>query len=33
MDLKEIYQQLTNVDIDEQKQLWDERGKAIMVNI
>ena len=28
MDLKEIYQQLTNVDIDEQKQLWDERGKG-----
>lgn len=28
MDIKKIYKQLTNVDIEEQKQLWDERGKG-----
>ena len=27
MDIKEIYKQLTGVDIEEQKKLWDERGK------
>ena len=26
MDIKEIYHQLTNVDIEEQKRIWDERG-------
>lgn len=28
MDIKNIYTQLTNVDIDKQKQIWDERGKG-----
>lgn len=28
MELKETYRQLTNVDIIEQKQIWDERGKG-----
>ena len=28
MDIKNIYKQLTNVDIEEQKRLWDERGKG-----
>lgn len=28
MDIKQIYKQLTNVDIEEQKCLWDERGKG-----
>ena len=28
MDIKTVYKQLTNVDIEEQKQLWDERGKG-----
>lgn len=28
MDIKNIYQQLTNVDIEEQRKLWDERGKG-----
>ncbi len=28
MDIKTIYKQLTNVDIDQQKQIWDERGKG-----
>lgn len=28
MDVKKIYNQLTNVDIAKQKQLWDERGKG-----
>ena len=28
MDIKKIYNELTSVDIDEQKQLWDERGKG-----
>ena len=26
--MKEIYKQLTNVDIEQQKQIWDERGKG-----
>lgn len=28
MDVKTIYTQLTNVDIEQQKQIWDERGKG-----
>ena len=28
MELKDLYRQLTAVDIDEQRQLWDERGKG-----
>lgn len=28
MDINNIYKQLTNVDIEQQKQLWDERGKG-----
>lgn len=28
MELKEIYRQLTNIDIAEQKRIWDERGKG-----
>ena len=28
MEIKEIYKQLTGVDIEEQKKLWDERGKG-----
>lgn len=28
MEIKNIYNQLTSVNIDEQKQLWDERGKG-----
>lgn len=28
MDIKDIYKQLTNVNIEEQKRLWDERGKG-----
>lgn len=28
MDIESIYKQLTNVDIEQQKQLWDERGKG-----
>lgn len=28
MDIKTIYTQLTNVDIEQQKQIWDERGKG-----
>ncbi len=28
MDIKGIYTQLTNVDIEQQKQIWDERGKG-----
>ena len=28
MDIKDIYKQLTDVDIEEQKRLWDERGKG-----
>ena len=28
MDMKKIYKQLTNIDIEEQEQLWDERGKG-----
>lgn len=28
MDLKEIYQELTGVDIEEQKKFWNERGKG-----
>lgn len=28
MDIKTVYKQLTNVDIDKQKQIWDERGKG-----
>lgn len=28
MDLKNTYKQMTNVDIEEQKQLWNERGKG-----
>ena len=28
MELKEVYKQLTSVDIDEQKRVWDERGKG-----
>lgn len=28
MDIKDIYKQLTSVDIEEQKRLWDERGKG-----
>lgn len=28
MDIKSVYKQLTNVDIERQKQLWDERGKG-----
>lgn len=28
MDIKNVYKQLTNVDIEEQKRLWDERGKG-----
>ncbi len=28
MNLKTIYTQLTNVDIEQQKQIWDERGKG-----
>ncbi|MBQ4082233.1 MAG: NERD domain-containing protein [Clostridia bacterium] len=28
MDLKNTYKQLTSVDIDEQRRLWDERGKG-----
>lgn len=28
MDIKEIYKQLTSVEIEEQKKLWDERGKG-----
>ncbi len=28
MDIKSIYTQLTNVDIEQQKQIWDERGKG-----
>ena len=27
-DLKKEYKQLTNVDIEEQKRIWDERGKG-----
>ena len=27
-DIESIYQKLTNVDIHQQKQLWDERGKG-----
>ena len=26
MDIKTVYNQLTNVDIEQQKQIWDERG-------
>ena len=28
MDIKDTYKQLTNVDIEEQKHIWDERGKG-----
>ena len=28
MNINNIYKQLTNVDIEEQKKLWDERGKG-----
>ncbi len=28
MDIKQIYNNLTNVDIEEQRRLWDERGKG-----
>lgn len=28
MDINNIYKQLTNVDIEQQKQIWDERGKG-----
>ena len=28
MDIKGVYKQLTNVDIEQQKELWDERGKG-----
>ena len=28
MDIKDVYTQLTNVDIEQQKQIWDERGKG-----
>ena len=28
MDIKTIYNQLTNIDIEKQKQIWDERGKG-----
>lgn len=28
MDVKTVYTQLTNVDIEQQKQIWDERGKG-----
>ena len=28
MNINDIYKQLTNVDIEQQKQLWDERGKG-----
>lgn len=28
MDIKNVYKQLTNVDIEQQKHLWDERGKG-----
>ncbi|MCI8554207.1 MAG: NERD domain-containing protein [Clostridiales bacterium] len=28
MDIKEIYNNLTNVNIDNQKELWDARGKG-----
>lgn len=28
MDIKSVYKQLTNVDIEQQKQIWDERGKG-----
>ena len=27
-DLEKIYKNLTEIDINEQKQLWDERGKG-----
>ena len=27
-DLKKIYQEMTSVDLDEQKRIWDERGKG-----
>ncbi len=28
MDIREVYKQLTNVDIEQQKKIWDERGKG-----
>ncbi len=28
MDVKTVYTQLTNIDIEQQKQIWDERGKG-----
>ena len=28
MDIREVYKQLTSVDIEQQKQIWDERGKG-----
>ena len=28
MELKKVYKQLTSVEIDEQRQIWDERGKG-----
>ena len=28
MDIKNIYEQLTSVDIKKQQQIWDERGKG-----
>ena len=28
MDIKKVYKQMTNVDIEEQKKLWDDRGKG-----
>jgi len=28
MNIDNVYTQLTNVDIEEQKKIWDERGKG-----
>ena len=28
MDIKKVYKQLTGVDIEDQKHIWDERGKG-----
>ncbi|MBQ5799166.1 MAG: NERD domain-containing protein, partial [Oscillospiraceae bacterium] len=28
MEIEQVYKQLTNVDIEEQKRIWDERGKG-----
>ena len=28
MDMKNVYKQLTGIDIEDQKHIWDERGKG-----